>query len=133
MELINALEKLIEQHLKDYLFTLHHYSIYSMDNIITVSGKRKEDDISEFNLLRLGISEEHREFLIPNIFIPKDDRKKGIGLGLIAFIYEIAQKLNFGLALVQMTDSFRQKMLKRGALETGIYDCLEIVQSTNLK
>jgi predicted acetyltransferase len=79
------------------------------------------------------INYEHEEFLIPNIFIPIKDRRKGIGLGLIAFIFEIAKTVNFQLALIQLTDSFRAKMLKRGAIETGQYDCLEIVETTNFK
>ncbi|WP_460219412.1 hypothetical protein [Psychroserpens sp. MEBiC05023] len=133
MELVNTVEKLIEKHLKSYLLTLHQFSVYSVDNTVCVVGKRKEDDISDFYLLRLNVSLENQEFLIPTIFLPKEDRKKGIGLGLVAFIFEISEKINFGLALVQMTDSFYDNMLKRGAKETGIYDCLQIVKTTNLK
>lgn len=133
MELNETVKKLIEQYLQNYLSTLNQYSIYTADNIINVVGKENEDDISSFTLLRLGISIENEEFLIPNIYIPRKDRKKGIGLGLIAFIFEITKKINFNLALVQMTDSFREQMLKRGAIETSSYDCLQIIETTNLK
>ncbi|MHB0757002.1 hypothetical protein [Polaribacter sp. M15] len=133
MELVNTIEKLIEKHLKSYLLTLHKFSVYSVDNTICVVGRRKEEDISDFYLLRLNVSSENQELLIPTLFLPKEDRKNGIGLGLIAFIFEISKKINFGLALVQMTDSFYDKMLKRGAKKTGIYDCLQIVETTNLK
>ncbi|MCG8902850.1 hypothetical protein G1K97_13530 [Tenacibaculum finnmarkense] len=133
MNLINKVEDLIEQYLKNYLLTLHDYSVYSDDKTIYVTGKKNKDDTSDFYLLRLNVNIENEEFLIPTIFLPNEDRKKGIGLGLIAFIFEITKKLNFGLALVQMVDSFRDKMLERGAKETGIYDCLQITESTNLK
>jgi len=133
MNLISKVEELIEQYLKSYLLTLHHYSVYSDENTVYVVGKRNKDDTSDFYLLRLNVNIENQEFLIPTIFLPIEDRKNGIGLRLIAFIFEIAKKLNFGLALVQMVDSFRDKMLERGAKETEIYDCLQITESTNLK
>ena len=133
MKLIKTVEMLIEQHLKKYLLSLNKYFVYSDDNTVYVSGKRNKDDTSDFYLLRLNVNIEDQEFQIPTIFIPREDRKKGIGLGLIAFIFGMAKKINFGLAIIQMTDSFYDKMLARGVKETGFYDCLEIVESTNLK
>lgn len=134
MTLIQQLERLIREHLKEYLSTLYQHSIYLTDgNTIHVDGKKNKEDLSGFTLFKLVVRIEHEEFLIPNIYIPKEDRRNGIGLGLIAFIFEIGQQINFNLALSQMTDSFREKMLQRGAIETNVYDCLLIIESTNLK
>lgn len=41
--------------------------------------------------------------------------------------------MDFALVLADMTDSFREKMIARGAKETNMYDYLQIVDTTNLK
>lgn len=133
METCKIIEKLIEKHLESYLSTLFKYSINSLENVITILGRRDQNDTADFILLRMQVIFDNRELLISNIFIPKEDRKNGIGLGLIEFIFKIAKELGFNLALVDMVDSFRNRMLLRGAIETKYYDCLQIVDTTNLK
>ena len=132
MEPISTIERLIVNYLKAYLDTLENFSSSVEGNVIEVQGKKNKDDISRFMLLRMGINFENEEFYIYNIYLPYEDRKQGIGFGLISFIFEIAKTMGFALVLADMTDSFREKMIKRGAKETTIFDYLQIVDTTKL-
>lgn len=132
MELISTIDNLIINYLKPYLDTLADFHSTVDNNVIEVQGKKSKDDNSRFLLLRMGINFDNREFYIYNIYIPNVDRKQGLGFGLISFIYEIAKTTDFALVLADMTDSFREKMITRGAKETTMYDYLQIVDTTNL-
>ncbi|MEQ8472177.1 MAG: hypothetical protein RIC35_13380 [Marinoscillum sp.] len=131
-ELISSIDTLVVNYLKAYLDTLENFSSSVEGNVIEVQCKKNKDDNSRFMLLRMGINFENEEFYIYNIYIPNEDRKQGLGFGLISFIYEIAKTMRFALVLADMTDSFREKMIKRGAKETSIFDYLQIVDTTKL-
>jgi hypothetical protein len=132
MTLIQQIETLLVNYLNPYLSSINNYSVSSNANLIEIQGKKRDEDKSFFILLRLGINESNGEIYIHNIYLPIEDRKKRIGLSLIAFIYKISKTINFGLILADMTDSFREVMLKRGAIKTNVYDCLQIVDTTKL-
>jgi hypothetical protein len=132
LELISTIDKLIINHLKKYLDTLENFYSSVDGNVIEVQGKKSKDDNSRFMLLRMGINFENKEFYIYNIYIPNEDRKQGLGFGLISFIYEITKTMDFALVLADMTDSFRERMIRRGAKETTIFDYLQIVDITDL-
>ena len=132
MELLSTIDKLIINYLKTYLDTLENFYSSTDGNVIEVQGKKFKDPNSRFLLLRLGINFENREFYIYNLHIPNEDRKQGLGFGLISFIYKITKTMDFALVLANMTDSFREKMIKRGAKETTKFDYLQIVETTDL-
>lgn len=133
MELISTIAKLIIKYLKPYLDTLADFHSTVYNKVIEIQAKKNKDDNSRFLLLRMGINFENGEFYIYNIYIPNEDRKQGLGFGLISFIYEIVKTTDFALVLADMTDSFRAKMITRGAKETSMYDYLQIVETTNLR
>lgn len=129
---VQTMCSLIEKYLKDYLKTLYSYSIKIEEGTaILVKGQKTKENTGEFILFRLIVNVEHKELLISHIFIPSQDRRKGIGLGLIEFVFKVSKMVNYVLVLVDMTNSFRVKMMKRGAIETQRYDCLQVVESTN--
>jgi len=133
MDLIKKIEKLLIEHLKPYLLTLHDYVAISGDNLLEINCKKYKDDPTYFILIRMGINKYNHEVYIYNIFVPNQDRKMGIGLGLIAFTYEIAKTINFALVLADMTKGFKDAMLKRGAITTNVEDCLQVTDGTYLK
>jgi ribosomal protein S18 acetylase RimI-like enzyme len=131
-ELHEALEFVIDKHLSSYVEGWHNFYITNEQNMIEVGGRQKEDDNSGCLILRLGINYSYREVHISNIFIPLEDRRKGIGFRLIDLIYQISNHYGYALCLVQLTDYFRERMLLRGAIETNDYDSLQIVETTRL-
>jgi hypothetical protein len=133
MEVISTIDKLIITFLKPYLETLEEFYSSVDQNVIEIHCLRNKEDKNRFMLLRMGINFDNEEFYIYNIHIPIEDRRKGLGYGLIAFIYEIAKKLGFALVIADMTENFRKKMVSRGAKKTKIYDCLQVVDTTDLK
>ncbi len=104
----------------------------SKDNVVEAGGQKKEADNGGFLIIRLGINHEFGEVQISNIYIPYEDRGKRLGLFLIKMIFMIASKFDYVTCLVDMTDSFREKMLSLGAIETNLLDALQIIDKTNL-
>ena len=51
---------------------------------------------------------------------------------MIKIIYEVSKMFNYEVLVVDLVDSFRDKLLKRGASETSVYDVLQITNNTNL-
>jgi len=127
-----AIEFVCKNFLDNYLKTLYSHRILNNDNIIEVHGQRKKEDSAGFILIRILINEENGEVLIPNIFVPLEDRGNNVGLGLLKMIFLISDRLSYNVCLVDLVDSFYDKMLQRGALQTELYDALQIVESTDL-
>lgn len=58
---------------------------------------------------------------------------RGIGKGLIYKIFLVSEKKNFELFVVDMVDSFYQRMINRGALPCDdCDDAVQIVEGTKL-
>ena len=70
---------------------------------------------------------------ISNIHLNPSNRYQGLGKKLISIIYDVCQRVNYKLHLVQMVESFYIRMLNRGAEVVVPYDTLEINENTNLK
>ncbi len=70
----------------------------------------------EFLLLRIEMNYVDKQIYIPNIFLPDFMRYQGIGKKLIYKIFLIAEKADYDLFIVDMVDSFYQRMKKRGAV-----------------
>lgn len=97
---------------------------------VNVNGYYKDDyhsgELTPFILLRFFIDYEDMNVQISNIFLPDFMKYKGLGKKLIYKIFVIAEKEHYALFLVDMINSFYQKMIKRGALPCG--NCDDIVQ-----
>ena len=104
--LIKDIRNHLENYLMPYLSTLHDYSVYiENERSIIITGKLDKKDIG-FNLLCLMIQVENEEFLISQIYIPSKDRGNRIGMQLLKNIFLISKSKGYGLALVQMVNSF---------------------------
>lgn len=104
---------------------------------VDVNGYYKDEYESEkqtkFILLRFYIYNEYRQIQISNIFLPTFMRYRGIGKKLIYTIFTISEKEQYELFIVDMVNSFYQKMIKRGALPCmECDDAVQIVSNTKL-
>lgn len=112
---------------------------WSSDDIyqVEIHGYHKNDYEPEkqttFILLRLFINYEHKQIHISNIFLPDFMKHKCLGKKLIYKIFTISEKEQYGLFIVDMVNSFYQKMIKRGALPCdNCDDAVQIVSETKL-
>lgn len=83
-------------------------------------------------ILRVLVYHQTKQVLIPTIFLPTKIKHRGIGKYMIKIIYEVSKMFNYEVLVVDLVDSFRDKLLKRGASETSDYDVLKITNSTKL-
>jgi len=82
--------------------------------------------------IRAGINKNNEQVYICNIFIPFHLKHQNIGKDMISIIY--SSSLDFGLDvfLVDLTDSFYERMLERGAVKCDQPDILHITENTKL-
>ena len=123
----------MKDHLAPYLQKLHDHSIENRCSKIEVFGTTDGKDGSLFTLISMDIHNEWRQIYISKIYLPIFMRHHGIGKKLIRVIYETAKQLKYELFIIMMTDSFYNRMRKRGALECEVPDMVKIVESTKLE
>lgn len=131
---LEKLKSALRGYLNNYLSNCFHFSIVpnELEKTLEINIQKNEND-SIFIMLRMGISYENEEVYIYNLFLPQEDRGKGIGLGLIHMLLVFASQFNFALILHSIVDDgFYDKMLRRGAIKTNVDDCLEITIHTDL-
>lgn len=148
--MIQIINQQIEKEIFDYLesfkdnfieqcFTFKMINGWCGDQLyqVEVNGYYKDDIKSEeqtdFILLRLFINYQYKQVQITNIFLPDFMRYKGIGKKLIHKIFQVSEKEHYGLFVVDMVNSFYQRLIKRGALPCDNHDdAVQIVSETNL-
>jgi len=54
------------------------------------------------------------------------------GSNLFDALFEIGQIYKYDVFVVDLTESFKERLLKRGAIATNEFDKLQIVETTNL-
>jgi hypothetical protein len=130
---LEKIKYIIQGYMKEYLFACHEYSVFANETEQTIEVKiQKNETESTFLLLRLGVSKKNEEIYLYNIFLPIEDRGNGFGFGLINVLFSFAGSISFQLVLHSMTESFYDKMLSRGAMETFQEDCLVVTDETDL-
>ena len=82
-------------------------------------------------LLEVLIFENSQSICIPKIMIHESIRHRGVGKKMIEICFKVARHFGYRLRIVQMVDSFFNRMLKRGAKQLD-YDEVEITESTDL-
>jgi hypothetical protein len=127
-----SLKETIEMHLGPYLTRCCWYEIFVDGDKLELLVKETEDSLSEAVIIRLAVAENFREIHISNILMLGFMKRQGIGKGLIAKIYEVAKSFNYSLFLVLMTESFFNRMVKRGAAVIEEGGCVQITDQTNL-
>ena len=104
---------------------------------IEVYGYHKDEYVPEkqtsFILLRLFVNYQYKQIQISNIFLPTFMRHNGYGKKLIYKIFMLSEKEKYELFIVDMVNSFYQRMIKRGALPCiDCDDAVQIVSETKL-
>lgn len=130
---LDTIKYILQGYLKDYLEQSFSWAVNPNEdeNNLEIHVQKTEDD-SSFLLLRIGISTTNQEIYIYNIFLQREDRRKGIGLGVIAVLFRLSTIMNYPLVLHSMTEGFYNAMLKRGATKTLLDDCLMVTDETDL-
>lgn len=136
IEQLSDLEKIMyitKGYLKDYLANCEwtDVSVNEVENTLEVNIRKSQNDPGT-KMLRLGLSERNGEIYVYNLMVPVEDRRNGIGLGLINVLFQTAKVLGYQLVLYSMVDSFYNKMLERGAMPTNLPDCLVVTERTDL-
>ncbi len=83
-------------------------------------------------LMRIEVRECSKAVEIPNIFLPSEMKGMGLGKRMIWLVFMVGNFYGYPVFLTLLTDSFKQRMLGRGALPTQKEDMLQIVKTTNL-
>jgi hypothetical protein len=89
------------------------------------------DEVKCGSLIRLLPYREDKIVYLPNIMIPFELKHKGLGKLLIKEIFEICQRLQYRLVLIDVVDTFSDSLRKRNAIFLD-YDTIEITNKTNL-
>src|ERR1035437_8017458 len=124
-EIIQNLETFLNNELKEY-----EYSTSTHDSI-QIYAINKKDSSDNWQLIRLGINDNNQQIYISNLHVG-DLKYNGIGKKMISIVYHTGKRQNYDTLLVQLVDSFYERLLRRGALRTNEYDTLMIVDTTNL-
>lgn len=118
------------------ILTKNHGQDYSFEGFIQetieIYAFSKIDETEKCCILRIGVQNLYQQIYIPNVFMPSLLIHQGVGKKLIRIIFEIGQLYNYDVFVVQLTDSFKERLLRRGALKTSEFDILQIVETTNL-
>lgn len=131
-EVENVIAKILisflnENYAEDYTFEAF------IDNSIEIYAFSKLDLSRKFSIIRIIVQNEFEQISIPNIFMPPHLEHRRVGKKLLRIIYEVGQNYyNYQVFVTQLTDSFKERLLKRGAIRTNELDMLQIVESTNL-
>lgn len=112
---------------KDYL-----YYGYSSEGEIEIDVNTKGERYEKQILLRIVVDDSSKACFIPNIMIHSSMLHKGIGKGMIRKCFDISSHFGFSLYVVQLDDSFLNRLLRRGALQTGLDEVL-ITDNTDLE
>jgi hypothetical protein len=109
----------------DFQFEVEKKELIEATAIRGISGERT-------CLMKAEVRESNKAIYIPNIMLPFEMRYLGLGKRMIWLIFMVGDYFGYSVYLTMLTDSFKQRMLDRGALPTSEYDVLQIVKSTNL-
>ena len=120
------LSVLKQNHSQDYTF-----EAFENDSVEIYAFSRVKEN-EKYSIIRIGVQNEFKQIYIPNIYMPPLLKHQKVGKKLIHIIYEVGQIYDYDVFVVQLTDSFRERLLQRGAIQTNEFDTLQIVETTNL-
>ena len=118
------------------ILTYNHSEHYTYEGFINDTieiyafSKIKKNE--KYCIIRIGVQNAYQQIHIPNILTPPLLEHQRVGKKLIRILFELGQLYGYDVFVVQLTDSFKLRLLKRGALRTNQYDILQIVETTNL-
>lgn len=97
---------------------------------LLIRGAYSEHDNSRFKLIML-VFVGNEEIHVPNIYLTDSMRGKGLGMKILSSVYDIAKKNKRHLFITDMTNSFFNKMRRKGARSIDS-DTIMITDKTNL-
>lgn len=133
----NEIIEIIKQTIiNEPLFSEHFKSFESIefkteDNALEIRGQKTENELTRFKMLVLYIN-DNNQIVIPNIYLPETMRKRGLGMKILELIFFIASQHGYELFIIDMVQSFYNKMLKKGALPVEEYEAVQIINGTRL-
>jgi hypothetical protein len=112
------------------------WNYIQLEGLIDEKNKTEKKFIEDYfkspnMVLRIYFLHNSKQVQIPNIMIPYALRHKGIGKHIISLIYDVCKVFGYRLFIVQMVDSFYNRLLKRRALMID-EDSVEITDDTKL-
>lgn len=126
--IIEKLENFLNQKLgSHFTFTSSFY-----DSALQINGTENKPEGNSIMFIRAGINEENGQVYIANLFIPFEFKHQNIGKDMISIVFRSSLNFGYDVFLVDMTDSFYERMLKRGASRCNIPDVLHITANTRL-
>lgn len=122
---------------EDYKYEGFDFEIYSDLDGIEITGYYNNisnpNEKTPFVLLRLFILQECKQIQISNIFLPTFMRHRAIGKKIISNIFAISKEQKYELFIIEMVNSFYQRMKNRGAIPcNNCDDAVQIIDTTNL-
>lgn len=112
------LEKVVSDFIDEWSIDVS--SIYSVAN-----------EVDAKSLIRLLPYREEKVVKLTHIMIPIELKHKGLGKLLIKQVFEVCQRFNYRLVLLDVMDSFSESLKKRNAKFLD-YDMIEITSETIL-
>lgn len=112
------LEKVVSDFIKEWSIDVS--SIYSVAN-----------EVNAKSLIRLLPYREEKVVKLTNIMIPIELKHKGLGKLLIKQVFEVCQRFNYRLVLLDVVESFSNSLKKRNAKILD-FDSIEITNETIL-
>jgi len=110
----------------------YNYIESNYQDNIEFCGDPKDEKRGSYILVRIVLNRQSKKIEISNIMIPLELKHNGFGKKLIFEIYKIAQKHKYKLYLVEMVESFYNRMVKRNAKIILPNDIVEITNDTKL-
>ena len=121
--------QLISSWLKDLGNKTDICKIIRRSNKIEIRAFDKKD--SNFLVLEAYFDHFSHIVSIPTIMVTGKLRHTGTGMKMLKSIFETCKGFNYDLYIVNMVDSFFNRMLERGARQTGLDD-VQITNETDL-
>lgn len=122
-QIIDAIKTFVEKYMPEYEFT------DSTHNGIEFYATHRENN-NDLIFIRIIIVDD--QIQITNIFVPYEYRYNGYGKKTLSIIRSIAEKHGCQVILRDVVDSFKNRLLKRGARDIG-YDNILLTKQTNLE
>ena len=118
----------------DYDFTKEGWTYFQIRGTIDDPAEKKSiEDIFKTPGMALAIYflHEYEQVQIQTLMIPYLLRRKGIGKKIISIIYEACKVFGYRLLVVDMVESFYNRLLERGAIMID-FETVEITDNTKL-
>jgi hypothetical protein len=132
IDIRTGIKELTVRFLSDNHGDEYEYEGFVNIDVVEVYAFSKADKTEKICMMRLGVNDKNEQVYISNLFTPENLRHNGIGKKLIRIVFEIGRGYGFDTVLVDLIDSFRRRMIERGALVTDQFDQLFIDESTRL-